>query len=126
MAPSFCARHPIKTAPLARLLASPNAPPPPAPPARPPGECAPRQPPLKLFLKGESENYCRDEPGLPRLTPAAEAPSGWLKFSVPIESFGCFDLGAMTHLEFQNTQPIGATGPGTDAQFCLGEVAIVR
>lgn len=82
--------------------------------------------PLKIFIRGEKDNYCATEPRLGALTPAETADGGWARFSIPIETFGCYALGDMTHLEFQNTNSAGAKGFDVDAPFCLGEVELQR
>ncbi|GBF89114.1 hypothetical protein Rsub_01831 [Raphidocelis subcapitata] len=84
--------------------------------------------PLKLFVRGERDNYCGAEPRLPDLAPAEEAPGGWARFVVPLGAggFDCFDLGNMTHLEWQSTAALGADGPGSEAPFCLGDVQILE
>ncbi len=85
--------------------------------------------PLKLFIKGENDNYCGAEPALPDTAPVAYDPSsagGWLKYTIPISAFSCFDLGAMTLLEFQNVNAVGADWVGSTAEFCLGEVQLVK
>ncbi|KAI8476465.1 MAG: hypothetical protein J3K34DRAFT_455778 [Monoraphidium minutum] len=82
--------------------------------------------PLKIFIRGERENYCATEPRLPELTPVATATGGWLRYQVPLAAFGCYALGDMTHLEFQNTNAEGTEGAGADAAFCLGDVELLR
>jgi hypothetical protein len=62
---------------------------------------APPQLPLKIFIRGESDNYCGTEPRLADLKPAATAAGGWLRFVIPIEGFNCYSLGDMTHIEWQ-------------------------
>jgi hypothetical protein len=41
----------------------------------------------------------KDEPTLSQLAPAATSAGGWTKYVVPMSAFGCYDLGAMTHIE---------------------------
>ena len=81
--------------------------------------------PLKIFLRGENDNYCGAEPRLSDLTPSAAA-GGWARFDVPIGAFSCYSLGDMTHLEFQNVNAAGAQGNDVDASFCLGDLQITR
>jgi len=81
--------------------------------------------PLKLFIRGERNNYCGSEPALSATPPAATAAGGWLRYVIPMSAFNCYELSAMTHIELQNTFAIGETRVGSNATFCLGDFELV-
>jgi hypothetical protein len=53
-----------------------------------------------------------------------ESKDGWSKFYVPLtgDGFKCFgNIGDMTHIEWHST-----AGAGSETQFCLGDIDLVR
>jgi hypothetical protein len=77
---------------------------------------------LKMFIRGQKNNYCGSEPRLSGLSPA-QTSGDWSKFVIPLTGggFQCSSPGDMTHVEWHS---VG--GQGTEEKFCLGDVEIVR
>eukprot|EP00877_Chromochloris_zofingiensis_P001943 jgi/Chrzof1/1174/Cz01g43140.t1 len=79
-------------------------------------------PPLALIVGNlDTGVFCNTHVDLSSLTPAATGTSGWLKFSIPIETFNCPNLEQVNQIDF-STNPSN-TG---NTDFCIDELYLVR